>query len=160
MPDAWRDEVERVAIGLTELASMGLDPKDGSLEDDPNPMRLRTYEDEHLSGMGPGMERAAARVGTAESARRASAGSPRCWGDGSEMNRSGLHGGDRPAHLAEGPADSVAAGVAARAPQQQRRHMRPPSLRRYAPARAAAAAASAARSAAASSRLSPLASKR
>ncbi|MCM2429197.1 hypothetical protein [Streptomyces sp. RKAG337] len=48
LPDAWREEVEGIAVGLVDLASMGLDPKDGSLEDDPNPMRLRTYEDERL----------------------------------------------------------------------------------------------------------------
>ncbi|WHM39408.1 hypothetical protein [Streptomyces sp. BPTC-684] len=48
MPDDLRDEVERIAAGLTDLAALGLDPKDGSLADDLNPMRLRTYEDEHL----------------------------------------------------------------------------------------------------------------
>ncbi len=37
-----------VMDGLVELASMGLDPKDGSLHEDSHAMRLRTYEDEHL----------------------------------------------------------------------------------------------------------------
>ncbi|WP_329122029.1 hypothetical protein [Streptomyces sp. NBC_01465] len=48
MPDHLRGEVERIATGLTDLASLGLDPKDGGLADDLNVMRLRTYEDEHL----------------------------------------------------------------------------------------------------------------
>ncbi|MEU6760849.1 hypothetical protein [Streptomyces sp. NPDC046685] len=42
---------ELVAVvmeGLVDLASMAIDPKDGSLYEDPQPMRLRTYEDEHL----------------------------------------------------------------------------------------------------------------
>ncbi|MER6320439.1 hypothetical protein ABT237_42885 [Streptomyces sp. NPDC001581] len=37
-----------VLDGLVDLASMAIDPKDGSLYEDPHPMRLRTYEDEHL----------------------------------------------------------------------------------------------------------------
>ena len=36
------DKVERIATGLVDLASPGLDPNDGRLEDDPNPTRLRT----------------------------------------------------------------------------------------------------------------------
>ncbi|MEW2141163.1 hypothetical protein AB0892_31975 [Streptomyces sp. NPDC005409] len=42
---------ELVAVvmeGLVDLASMAIDPKDGSLYEDPQPMRLRTYEDERL----------------------------------------------------------------------------------------------------------------
>ncbi|MFI1647830.1 hypothetical protein ACH4XT_12935 [Streptomyces avidinii] len=31
-----------------DLVAMGIDPKSGSLYEDPAPMRLRTYEDEHL----------------------------------------------------------------------------------------------------------------
>jgi hypothetical protein len=48
MTEPLRNEVERVAVGLTDLASLGLDPKDGVFDDDPNPMRLRTYEDEQM----------------------------------------------------------------------------------------------------------------
>jgi hypothetical protein len=40
--------IDTVMDGLVDLASMGIDPKDGSLYEDPSPMRLRTYEDEHL----------------------------------------------------------------------------------------------------------------
>ncbi len=40
--------VGAVMDGLVDLASMGIDPKDGSLYEDPSPMRLRTYEDEHV----------------------------------------------------------------------------------------------------------------
>lgn len=40
--------VEAVMDGLVDLASLAIDPKDGSLYEDPHPMRLRTYEDEHL----------------------------------------------------------------------------------------------------------------
>lgn len=42
------DLVSDVMDGLVDLASMAIDPKDGSLYEDPHPMRLRTYEDEHL----------------------------------------------------------------------------------------------------------------
>ncbi|MEU2396332.1 hypothetical protein [Streptomyces sp. NPDC007369] len=48
MPSAQQGLVCVVMDGLVDLASMGIDPKDGSLYEDPNPMRLRTYEDEHL----------------------------------------------------------------------------------------------------------------
>jgi len=48
MPPDQRAEVERIAVGLVDLASLGLDPKDGKLADDANPMRLRTYEDERM----------------------------------------------------------------------------------------------------------------
>ncbi|GAA0281642.1 hypothetical protein GCM10010302_19340 [Streptomyces polychromogenes] len=40
--------VSGVMDGLVDLASMGIDPKTGSLYEDPAPMRLRTYEDERL----------------------------------------------------------------------------------------------------------------
>ncbi|MER7469058.1 hypothetical protein [Streptomyces sp. NPDC097981] len=40
--------VGAVMDGLVDLAAMAIDPKGGSLYEDPHPMRLRTYEDEHL----------------------------------------------------------------------------------------------------------------
>lgn len=41
----WHEAtVTAVMDGLVDLASMGIDPKDGSLYEDLNPMRLRTYE--------------------------------------------------------------------------------------------------------------------
>ncbi|MHC6627552.1 hypothetical protein ACYTFC_15895 [Streptomyces globosus] len=48
MPTAQQELVSAVMDGLVDLASPGIDPKDGSLYEDPNPMRLRTYEDERL----------------------------------------------------------------------------------------------------------------
>ncbi|MFF8271979.1 hypothetical protein ACF059_32105 [Streptomyces sp. NPDC016562] len=49
--DMSAEHQELVAVvmeGLVDLASMAIDPKDGSLYEDPQPMRLRTYEDERL----------------------------------------------------------------------------------------------------------------
>ncbi|MBW5486712.1 hypothetical protein [Streptomyces bambusae] len=40
--------VSTIMDGLVDLASMGIDPKSGSLYEDPEPMRLWTYEDERL----------------------------------------------------------------------------------------------------------------
>ncbi|MCX5154194.1 hypothetical protein OG914_09355 [Streptomyces sp. NBC_00291] len=48
MPAEQQRLVGSVMDGLVDLASMGIDPKDGSLYEDEQPMRLRTYEDEHL----------------------------------------------------------------------------------------------------------------
>ncbi|WP_162793312.1 MULTISPECIES: hypothetical protein [Streptomyces] len=48
MPTEQQLLVSAVMDGLVDLASLGIDPKDGSLHEDENPMRLRTYEDEHL----------------------------------------------------------------------------------------------------------------
>ncbi|CAM5497251.1 hypothetical protein SAVIM338S_03542 [Streptomyces avidinii] len=48
MPAVQQAVVAAVMDGLVDLASMAIDPKDGSLYEDTNPMRLRTYEDEHL----------------------------------------------------------------------------------------------------------------
>ncbi|MGW7104520.1 hypothetical protein [Streptomyces sp. NPDC054838] len=48
MPVEQQSLVGAVMDGLVDLASMAIDPKDGSLYEDPHPMRLRTYEDEHL----------------------------------------------------------------------------------------------------------------
>lgn len=48
MPEEYQRLVGAVMDGLVDLASMAIDPKDGSLYEDPQPMRLRTYEDERL----------------------------------------------------------------------------------------------------------------
>ncbi|MFJ5026467.1 hypothetical protein [Streptomyces goshikiensis] len=48
MPAERQQLVTAVMDGLVDLASMSIDPKDGSLYEDSHPMRLRTYEDEHL----------------------------------------------------------------------------------------------------------------
>ncbi|MFE5541928.1 hypothetical protein [Streptomyces sp. NPDC056492] len=48
MPAGQQELVAVVMEGLVDLASMAIDPKDGSLYEDLSPMRLRTYEDEHL----------------------------------------------------------------------------------------------------------------
>ncbi|MFJ8211777.1 hypothetical protein [Streptomyces sp. NPDC096033] len=48
MADEHQALVSGVMDGLVDLASMGIDPKTGSLYEDPAPMRLRTYEDERL----------------------------------------------------------------------------------------------------------------
>jgi hypothetical protein len=48
MADEHQSLVSRVMDGLVDLASLGIDPKTGSLYEDPAPMRLRTYEDERL----------------------------------------------------------------------------------------------------------------
>lgn len=48
MPADQQALVAAVMDGLVDLASMAVDPKDGSLYEDTHPMRLRTYEDEHL----------------------------------------------------------------------------------------------------------------
>lgn len=48
MSEEYQKIVSTVMDGLVDLASMGIDPKDGSLYEDTNPMRLRTYEDERL----------------------------------------------------------------------------------------------------------------
>ncbi|WP_030724134.1 hypothetical protein [Streptomyces sp. NRRL S-237] len=48
MADNYQALVSRIMDGLVDLAAMGIDPKSGSLYEDPAPMRLRTYEDEHL----------------------------------------------------------------------------------------------------------------
>ncbi|MFD3809289.1 hypothetical protein ACFWSF_40060 [Streptomyces sp. NPDC058611] len=45
MPGEYQRLVGTVMDGLVDLASMAIDPKDSSLYEDPQPMRLRTYED-------------------------------------------------------------------------------------------------------------------
>lgn len=47
MPGEYQRLVGAVLHGLVDRASMPIDPKDGSLYEDPQPMRLRIHEAEH-----------------------------------------------------------------------------------------------------------------